>query len=126
MNREKFEEELAALQRPITLKGLCPDGPPAGRAVLQDGTIVPAQWDGVAALLREDETPGDMATAQRYRDALLAHRPAETPSQRERRRADLQNVALALVLKELRGGGIAPAWALTVIDELASRATDGV
>ncbi len=85
MNREKFEAELGAAG--VRLKGLDDDG----RAVLIDGTIVPAGWDGDAGGLRHDARSVllDTQAAWLYRNTLRAHDPAPTPAQlaREARRA---------------------------------------
>lgn len=121
INREKFESELVVAG--VTCKAHCADGPQEGRAVLGDGTIVPAGWDGVAALVREQGGAGSAVAALAYRTALLAHVPTETAAQRAARRERLAPVALAIVAKN--GYAAAPAWAQGVVDALVARAGEG-
>jgi hypothetical protein len=118
INVDKLRAELPG----VVIKAICHDGPHEGRAVLGDGTIVPGP---VGALEHERGLAPDEAGAAAYRAALAAHNPAETPGQLARRRAAMRDVALAAVLVELRGGAAAPAWCVTLVNNLAARVGEG-
>lgn len=121
INRERFDAELVAAG--VVVVAFNADGPAEGRAVLEDGTIVPTAWDGASPLGHERGGIPSPARATAYRAVLLAHNNAETAAQLARRRMGLQNVALAVVLK--RTYALAPAWCQNVVDALDARAGEG-
>lgn len=115
LNRSKFESELRALG--ISLKGLMPDGDQEGRAVLSDGTIIPAPSETDQTISHDDGGTPDTAAAATYRSALAAHDPSDTTDQVAARRARLVMEALAVVMAD---GANAPTWAKQVVGKLAA------
>lgn len=123
VNVEKLEAELRAAG--CAVKAIAGDG---ARVVLRDGTVAEAggrTWHERDDEPRPEGAPAparDQAAADAARACLAAHDPTPTADQLGRARLHRAGGPLAAVALVLVDGALAPAWARSVVQQLADGA----